>query len=53
MDQNNGVPQNKSLYQEMEERKRMQEQLEQQRQQANPVPQFDVNKTLTNPMLNQ
>ena len=49
---NNGVPQNKSLYQEMEERKRMQEQMEQMQQTANPTPQFDVNKTLTNPMLN-
>ena len=48
---NNGVPQNKSLYQEMEERKRMQEQLEQQQQAQSPVPQFDTNKTLTNPMM--
>ena len=51
---NNGVPQNKSLYQEMQERERLQKQMEEQMNQApNLTPQFDVNHQLTNPMLNQ
>ncbi len=50
----NSVPQDKSLYQEMQERERQRKQMEEQmQQQANPVPQFDVNHQLTNPMLNQ
>ncbi len=49
----NSVPQNKSLYQEMQEREKLQKQMEEQMQQnVNPTPQFDVNHQLTNPMMN-
>ncbi|MCR5098906.1 MAG: hypothetical protein K6B14_08160 [Lachnospiraceae bacterium] len=55
MSDNNGVPQGKSLYQEMQERERLQKMREEQlaQQNPNPSPQFDVNHQLTNPMLNQ